>query len=316
MNLKKLCHLCCLFIFLPLVSFAQQKSEIDQRIEKQIKFRVRGWCVVSWKDGFYPAQILELYDHCVLVRIFDNNLSIDDWPIVEFSIEEINPISHKKCESLEELIQHLKTGKVLRTPLIEEAFKTIDRGWFCAEFPYFDAGVAIGCEMLISAPSMHIWALELSKDLFNDAENILDVGTGSGYMAAIFAELCPRAKVTGIDCFDLLTNNAEKTCLTHLSKDLNERLFFVTGNGEQGYLNGAPYDFIYVGFMCEEIPQALVDQLKPGGRLIVPVGKGISSFDARLLSGNLVVINKKVDGSIEIKEVFSCSFIPSQVKNY
>jgi len=65
--------------------------------------------------------------------------------------------------------------------------------------------------------------------------------------------------------------------------------------------------------MCEEIPQPLIDQLKLGGRLILPVAKGKrkSTYDERLSSGDFMVIDKRMDGTIEMHRVLSCSFIPS-----
>lgn len=294
--------------------FSNEQAEIDRRLEKQCRYRVNGWCLAPCNSDLYPAQILSIHDNSVSVRILDSNFPIDDWLIMNFDVKDITPYSYKKCESLDDLILHLKTNKTLRTKSIEDAFRKIDRKWFCRENFYFDAAIDIDCSMCISAPHMHIWPLELCKDLLTDAEDILDVGTGTGYMAAIFSHLCPKAKVVGIDCFDFLTINAERTCSLHLKKDLNQRLYFVTGNGEQGYLEDAPYDIINVGFMCKEVPQSLVDQLKPGGRLIVPVGNARSTYDDRILGGYLIVINKKMDGSIEKKEAFSCSFVSSQIK--
>lgn len=314
---KKFKTLFSLIIFLTCsltCSSKERETEIDKRLEKQREYRVKGWCSVPYNGDFYLAEILSIKDDSVLAKVLDSSLAIDDWPIIRFDIKNISPPPHKKCESLDDLISHLKVNKTLRTKSIEDAFRKIDRKWFCSKNSYFDAAIDIDCSMCISAPHMHVWPLELCQDLLANAENILDVGTGTGYMAAIFAQLCPKARVTGIDCFDLLIVNAKRTCSLHLENDLNQRLCFVSGNGELGYLQNAPYDIINVGFMCEEIPQCLIDQLKPGGRLIVPVGNGKSTYDERLCHGTLLVVNKKMDGSIEKKEVFSCSFVFSQEK--
>ena len=317
MKLKRFKSLFLMIVFLTfsIKCFSKEQIEIDKRLERQCKYRLGGWCLAPYNDDFYPAQILSLHNNSALVRILDSDLQIDNWPIMSFDIKNITPRSYKKCKSLDDLVLHLKTTKTLRTKSIESAFRKIDRRWFCNENFYFDAAIDIGCSMCISAPHMHIWALELCKDLFPDAKNILDVGTGTGYMAAIFAQLCPKAKVTAIDCFDLLTINAERTCSLHLEKSLNQRISFVTGNGEQGYSKDAPYDLIHVGFMCKEIPPFLINQLKPGGRLIIPVGSTVSTYDNRLLKGNLFVVNKKMDGSVKKNKVFSCSFVSSQIKD-
>ena len=166
--------------------------------------------------------------------------------------------------------------------------------------------------MCISAPHMHIWALELSKHLFANAKSILDVGTGTGYMADMYAHLSPQAKVVGIDWFDTLIIHAKRLRSRHLPKEIGDRIDFICGDGEKGYLPGAPYDIIHVGFMCEKIPQDLINQLRPGGWLIIPIGSGVSSYDSRLLSGKLLVVHKKKNGTIQSYETFSCCFIPSK----
>ena len=298
------------------VVFCSGNKVIDERIEKMHRYHAGGCCSVSWKNRNYHAEILSIEGHQVTVRVLDPSLPIDSWPRLSFDRNEICPASYKKCDSLESLVESLKYSHTLVTPIIEQAFREIDRGWFCLETPYYDAAIDIGCKMCISSPHMHIWYLELSKDLIGNAKKILDVGTGTGYLAAIFAYLAPDAEVYGLEYYDSLTHTAANTIQRNLPKEAS-RISFITTNGEKGYLEGAPYDIITVGFMCEGIPQPLVDQLKPGGRLILPVAaeKRKSSYDERLSSGDFMVIDKKEDGNVEMHRVLSCSFIPSQTGN-
>jgi len=311
-----------IFLLFVLLSFSvmtvsNEKDVIGERLEKQSHFRVHGWCLVPWGDGYCTGEILRIEINYAYVRILDHSIPITKgWPQKRFSFQEIKPPIFRKCQSLDELILSLKESGTLRTGLIEEAFRKVRRAWFCNETPYFDAAIDIGCGMCISSPHMHIWALELLRDHFSGARNILDVGTGTGYIAAILSYLCPQSKVIGIDCFDLLTHKAEEICSLSLPKELNERIRFVTGNGEKGFWEAAPYDIIHVGFMCEKIPQVLIDQLRPGGRLIIPVSRNrVSYYDPRLSSGKLCVVDKNKDGSIQSYEVLGCSFVPSQVKD-
>ena len=296
--------------------FCSENRMVDKRIEKMYRYRVLGCCSVPWKNGNYHAEILSLDGNQVTVRVLDHSLPIDSWPRLNFDRNEICPASYEKCDSLESLIENLKYSHTLVTPIIERAFREIDRGWFCRETPYYDAAIDIGCKMCISSPHMHIWYLELSKDLIGNAKKILDVGTGTGYLAAILARLAPNAEVYGLEYYDSLTHAAANTIRRYLPKEAS-RISFITTDGEKGYLEGAPYDIITVGFMCEEIPQPLIDQLKLGGRLILPVAKGKrkSTYDERLSSGDFMVIDKRMDGTIKMHRVLSCSFIPSQVGN-
>ncbi len=298
------------------VVFCGGNKVIDKRIEKMQRYRVGGCCLVSWRNKNYHAEILSIEENQVTVRVRDHTLPIDSYPRLVFDIDKILPALYEKCDSLESLIESLKYSHTLVTPIIEQAFREIDRGWFCLKTPYYDTAIDIGCKMCISSPSMHIWYLELSKDFIGNAKKILDVGTGTGYLAAIFAHLVPDAEIYGLEYYDSLTHTAANTIQRYLPKEAS-RISFITTEGEKGYLEGAPYDIITVGFMCEEIPQPLVDQLKPGGRLILPVaaGKRKSSYDERLSSGGFMVIDKKVDGTVEMHRVLSCSFIPSQTGN-
>ena len=307
-----ICTLTCIFSPLQSKTPDNENQKIEKRLVLQKRYRARAWCLVPWKKSYYPAEILDLKKKSVSVKIFDNALPLDEWPKKTFSIKEIQPMPFQKFSTEEALITSLKNSNILRTPLVEDAFRKIQRHWFCPNNPYFDSSIDIGCGMCISAPHMHIWALELFKDRFAKAQSILDVGCGTGYITAISAFLAPQANVTGIEIFELLKTSSQHTCDNHLPSNITKRIHWDTVNGEKGYLENAPYDIIHVGFMCKQIPQALIDQLSPGGRLVIPVGDRISTYDPSLLSGDLMVVDKEESGSIKIHKLFSCSFVPSQ----
>ncbi|MCB1074365.1 MAG: methyltransferase domain-containing protein [Simkania sp.] len=302
-----------LFFVINLFAHDQELNGIDDRIKKQTVSRLGNWCVVPWNEKYCSAEILNLQGEEASVRVFDSSLPVTEWPVVIVRKTDIKQMMVQKHESLESLIKGLKDNSTLRTPQIEEALYKIDRAFFAPRYPYFDTAIDIGREMCISSPHIHVFCLELLKERFKTATTILDVGTGTGFLAAMFAFLAPQAEVIGIEYYEELTELAANNCQV-LEAEITKRLHWVTGNGENGYYPQAPYDVIHVGFMCKNIPQKLLDQLKLGGTMIVPVGSQVSSYDSRLLGGKMLLIDKGLDGSIHIFPVFSCSFVPSQVK--
>lgn len=300
------------FLLIASTSYATTDQLIDTRLSKQMAFpRVLGWCVVPWKNQQFTGMILDLQEDRATVKIFDTEVLFSEWPIVIFPSEDLTPCVFEKRNDLEGLIGSLKLSNRLKTPVIESALRAIDRTWFCSEHPYYDVAIEIGHDMFISAPHMHILSLEICKDLFRDAKSILDVGSGSGYLTALFSQLAPHADIVGVEYFEDLIIGAEKAIAQHLPSELTHRIQFIPGNGEKGYPAKAPYDIIYVGFMCKEIPQDLVDQLSPGGRLLIPVGTKKSTHTEKCLGGSLLVIEKIPDGTLKKHEIFSCSFVPS-----
>ncbi|KAF4665623.1 hypothetical protein FOZ61_010736 [Perkinsus olseni] len=154
---------------------------------------------------------------------------------------------------------------------------SVDRGNYVLERAraYEDSPQYIGHSATISAPHMHAHALELLEPfIVGGAKKILDVGSGSGYLAVCMARLAgATSKVVGIDYIAPLVEfsiaNVEKKDGDLLASN---RLELVEGDGWSGYEAEAPYDAIHVGAAAESVPKALVDQLKRGGRMVIPVG--------------------------------------------
>jgi protein-L-isoaspartate(D-aspartate) O-methyltransferase len=129
---------------------------------------------------------------------------------------------------------------------------------------YEDHPLPIGEGQTISQPyivAIMLEALELSAD-----DRVLEVGTGSGYLTALLAELV--SEVISIERHAVLAD-AARDLLRHLGY---ANVKVIVGDGSQGYRPGAPYDAIIVSAAAPELPSALVAQLAEGGRMIVPVG--------------------------------------------
>jgi protein-L-isoaspartate(D-aspartate) O-methyltransferase len=138
-------------------------------------------------------------------------------------------------------------------------------------FAYIDGPLPIGHSQTISQPSL---VANMTEELtLKKTDKVLEIGTGSGYQAAILAELAD--KVFTIEIVEPLAHQAEQT-LTELGyKNVRVR----AGDGYQGWPEEAPFDAIIVTAAPDHVPQPLLDQLAVGGRLILPVGREIQTLD-------------------------------------
>jgi len=153
---------------------------------------------------------------------------------------------------------------------------------------------------------MHANACESLLPFLKPGAKVLDVGSGSGYLTHVIAELVkPGGSVVGIDHIQGLvalanTNTAKSSEGRELMK--NGGIVFVKGDGRKGYSEEAPYDAIHVGAAAAVHHQELVDQLKSPGRLFVPVEEdGLQ---------HIYVIDKKTDGSVVRKKEYGVRYVP------
>ncbi|RWS04308.1 Protein-L-isoaspartate(D-aspartate) O-methyltransferase-like protein [Dinothrombium tinctorium] len=204
-----------------------------------------------------------------------------------------------------DLIKHLKRRGVLKSERVENVMSLVDRANYSKYNPYEDRPQSIGFGATISAPHMHAIALELLKDHLYNGSKALDIGSGSGYLTACMALMvAPNGKVIGIDHIPGLVRQSIK----NIEKDQPE-LFksgvirMVVGDGRLGYLPEAKYDAIHVGAAAPKLPKHLVDQLKVGGRLIIPIGRegGIQT---------LYQIDKITNETIERTPLHGVAFVP------
>ncbi len=190
------------------------------------------------------------------------------------------------------------TGRKELKPEVSEALAQVLRHRFVPEAlkeaAYQNRPLPIGYGQTISQPFIVAIMTEL-LDLEPD-HRVLEVGTGCGYQTAILAELAKE--VYSIERVPELAEQAEKR-LTELGY---RNVEITIGNGFKGWPEKAAFDRIIVTAAPEEIPKPLLEQLKPGGKMVIPVGP---PFDQRLKR-----VVKREDGTIEVEDIFPVAFVP------
>ena len=162
---------------------------------------------------------------------------------------------------------------------------------------YANHPLPIGHGQTISQPTI----VALMTDILelDPADRVLEIGTGSGYQAAVLSEVVPRGRVFTIEIVSDLARTARKRLA-----DLGYQNVVVhTGDGYLGLPEDAPFDGIMVTAAAEKIPAPLLEQLKPGGRLVMPVGgQGETQW--------LTLVSKDLDGEIDRRVVLPVRFVP------
>ena len=163
------------------------------------------------------------------------------------------------------------------------------------DYAYDDSPVPIDEGQTISQP--YIVALKTELLSPEKTHKVLEIGTGSGYQTAVLAELVQD--VYSIERYSLLADNARKTL-----KDLNYINIHISNHdGHKGWKEHAPYDRIIVTCAAESIPQELINQLKIGGKMCVPLG---ASHDVQ----DLLLITKTSEEDYDIKQTIKVRFVP------
>lgn len=184
-------------------------------------------------------------------------------------------------------------------PRVLEAMRAVPRHEFVPDAirgdAYWDSPLSIGHGQTISQPYIVALMTELARP--RPGDRALEVGTGSGYQAAVLSRLV--ARVYSIELLEPLAASAAATLQRLRCDNVTVR----RGDGYAGWPEEAPFDIILVTAAPEEVPEALVAQLKPGGRLVVPVGPVHDVQDLR-------VIEKDQSGRVKTRSVIPVRFVP------
>jgi protein-L-isoaspartate(D-aspartate) O-methyltransferase len=158
---------------------------------------------------------------------------------------------------------------------------------------YEDYPLPIGLGQTISQPYIVALMTQLARPTAKS--RALEVGAGSGYQTAVLAELCKE--VYGIEILRPLADDARARLAAMGYRNVTIRC----GDGYRGWPEHAPFDVILVTAAPEHVPQPLLEQLAPGGRLVIPVGRGLQ---------DLLLLEKRPDGSLDRKNVAPVQFVP------
>jgi protein-L-isoaspartate(D-aspartate) O-methyltransferase len=190
-----------------------------------------------------------------------------------------------------------ETGRAAMSPAVRAAMGKVERHRLvpAEQRPaaYQNRPLPIGSGQTISQP----YIVALSTDLLaiGPESVVLDVGTGSGYQAAVLAEIARQ--VYSIDILEPLAKAAAQNLASLGYRNVEVKV----GDGYAGWPEKGPFDAIVVAATAPSLPQALVDQLKPGGRMVIPVGDGRQ---------DLKLVTKRADGGIDVRDVLPVRFVP------
>ncbi len=191
------------------------------------------------------------------------------------------------------------TGSPAFSPAVVKAMGKVERHRFVPEglaaVAYLNRPLPIGYGQTISQPYIVALMTELLKVKAGD--KVLEIGTGSGYQAAILAELA--GSVYTIEIIEPLGRQAGARLKSLGCRNVKTKV----GDGYYGWPEAAPFDAIMVTAAASHVPPPLIKQLKPGGRMVIPLG-------AHFMTQFLMLVEKKRDGSVTSRQIVPVRFVP------
>jgi protein-L-isoaspartate(D-aspartate) O-methyltransferase len=207
--------------------------------------------------------------------------------------------SPERAAERERMVAEQIEARGIADPFVLAALRSVPRHWFVperlADEAYDDGPLAIGSGQTISQP--YIVALMTEAVAPRPGDRVLDVGTGSGYQAAVLAEITPH--VWSIEIVPELADSAARRLADRGYDSVQVR----QGDGWLGWPEHAPFDAIILAAAPGQVPPALVQQLAPGGRLCLPLG-------GRDEAQELLLIVKAPDGTLSERRLETVRFVP------
>ena len=198
----------------------------------------------------------------------------------------------------ERMVEEQLIPRGISSASVLDAMRSVPRHFFIPENlqnrAYSDAPIPIGCGQTISQPYIVAYMTEQLEPV--RGMKVLEIGTGSGYQAAILSYL--GCEVYTVELLEEFASSAKKTFDVFGFGNIKTK----HGNGYSGWASAAPYDAVIVTAAPEAIPMNLIEQLRDGGKMIVPIGKNYDVQSLRLLT--------KTGWQIIDKELLLVRFVP------
>ena len=236
-------------------------------------------------------KIIKIFLLCIFLSACR---TANETPIPQQNTKSVqDPYTQKRYQMVERQIQ----WRGIKDTLVLKAMRNVPRHLFVPSYikdqAYMDSALPIGEGQTISQPYIVAFMTEALQ--LKSGEKVLEIGTGSGYQAAVLAEIVKE--VYSIEIVQSLGLQAERLFNKLGYKNIHVKI----GDGYRGLPEQAPFDAVIVTAAPGHIPQPLVDQLKKGGRMIIPVGEFYQE---------LILITKKPDGTVKKQSVLPVRFVP------
>lgn len=216
----------------------------------------------------------------------------------------------RETATWDQLVDNLVRERVLRSSNVIRAMRQVPRGSFLpersVEYASVDAPLPIGRGQTVSAP--HMVAIMNEALELNVGNRVLETGAGCGWHAATIGEIvapkdAPRSERGHVYTMEIVADLAQFARENIMRHGFSDRVTVVHGDGSLGYSEKSPFDRILVTAAAPDVPAPLVEQLKTGGVLVIPVGS------AQLFQ-SLIRMRKNSDGSLTRENLGGVAFVP------